>query len=688
MPIVSRLSTPVLAALLGSACNYSVHMDTDAGTDATTGTTAGSETTAETDTGNDSDTEDTDSDTGIDEPEPEAVWPHLDDCDSLVPTQCAFPFPSNVYTVADPDTPTGRRVALPQAAIPVSAGGHEAPPDVWNQADGFSTGVPFMAHLPGATILGLPGPLSIERSLEDDSPTVIIDAESGERVPHFAELDMSLGGDATRTLMVRPVHSLKAGRRYIVAIRGVVDADNNPVDTTPSFRALRDLSPSDDPTIEARRPLYADIFQRLAAAGVDRAELQLAWDFTTASTEDTTKRLLHMRDDALAQVGADGPEYIIQKVTAVEEEDIALKVEGRMIVPLYLDKPESGGTFVLDSDGLPTQNGTAEYEFLMLIPYAAYKGPASPLAYGHGLLGEKDQVGSGTFKKFANDYGFVLFAVDWIGMAADDYINVAGILSSGELERFNAVVDRGQQGILNFILATRMMLGPISDDPMLAYQGDQPEFTKDEAYYFGNSQGGIFGATLMAVHVDVTRGMLGVPGQPYNLLLNRSVDFEPFFDIVRSTYQNDPMDIQMVLALIQMLWDRSEPNGYSAHIRENTLPNTPAHEVMLQVAIGDYQVSTLGAHHMARTIGGVPNITPANRSIWGIDEVAGGYAGSAMIEYDFGNPPEPTVNIPPEDLDDDPHGKPRKLETAQQSLNKFLREGVVDSFCDGACDPE
>lgn len=187
MPIVSRLSTPVLAALLGSACNYSVHMDTDAGTDATTGTTAGSETTAETDTGNDSDTEDTDSDTGIDEPEPEAVWPHLDDCDSLVPTQCAFPFPSNVYTVADPDTPTGRRVALPQAAIPVSAGGHEAPPDVWNQADGFSTGVPFMAHLPGATILGLPGPLSIERSLEDDSPTVIIDAESGERVPHFAE---------------------------------------------------------------------------------------------------------------------------------------------------------------------------------------------------------------------------------------------------------------------------------------------------------------------------------------------------------------------------------------------------------------------------------------------------------------------------------------------------------------------
>ncbi len=36
------------------------------------------------------------------------VYPHLD-CDSLVPEFCGYPFPSNVYTVEDANTVTGRR---------------------------------------------------------------------------------------------------------------------------------------------------------------------------------------------------------------------------------------------------------------------------------------------------------------------------------------------------------------------------------------------------------------------------------------------------------------------------------------------------------------------------------------------------------------------------------------------------
>jgi hypothetical protein len=35
------------------------------------------------------------------------------------------------------------------------------------------------------------------------------------------------------------------------------------------------------------------------------------------------------------------------------------------------------------------------------------------------------------------------------------------------------------------------------------------------AYYTGNSQGGILGTVYMAVTQDVTRGVLGVPGNLY-----------------------------------------------------------------------------------------------------------------------------------------------------------------------------
>ena len=110
-------------------------------------------------------------------------------------------------------------------------------------------------------------------------------------------------------------------------------------------------------------------------------------------------------------------------------------------------------------------------------------------------------------------------------------------------------------------------------------------------------------------------------------------------------------------------------------------------EVLLPVAIGDHQVTTLGAHIMARAIGGVVNLSPTNRTIFGLKEVTGPHQGSAMIEYDFGLAPEPTTNTPPTD-GEDPHGKVRKLLSAEKSLDQFLRTGTIESFCNGRCDPE
>lgn len=651
-------------------------------TDEATGTGTG--TAAEPTTGEPTGTGSTTSG-ALPEPDPEVDWPTLE-CDPLDPNYCLFPFPSNVYTAPDPAMPTGRRVALTSSSLPVSAGGTMIEPEVFATLDGFSGGLPGMVHMPGATIKGLASPLTIERSITLESPTIILDAETGELVPHFAELDMSHGQEDRRTLLIRPVVRPRDGARYIFAVRHVVDAADQPLAPSPAFAALRDLTPyPDDPSIDARRPLYADIFGRLGDAGVPRESLQIAWDYTVTSAESVTGRLLHMRDDALAQVGAAGPAYEITSIVEDCEEFIALCVEVDMTVPLYLDSPDSGGRLMLGGDGMPVQNGTAEYPVTIKIPHAAFTAPASPVGYGHGLLGSRGQVGSGSFRQFADDYGYILFAVDWIGMAEDDVGTIVTVLGSGALHDFQAIPDRGSQGILNFMLATRMMLGDFASDPALVYQGNAAQFDTSAAYYFGNSQGGIFGASLMAVHVDVTRGMLGVPGQPYNLLLNRSVDFDNFFQIVKAAYP-DPIDIQVVLGLVQMMWDRTEPNGYSHHIR-TPLPNTPAHEVLLNVAIGDHQVTTLGAHLMARAIGDVVNMAPVNRSIWGLEEVSGAHEGSAMVEFDFGLPPEPTINVPMKE-GDDPHGGPRKTAAANASMNKFFREGIVETFCDGPCDPE
>ncbi len=616
------------------------------------------------------------------EPDPEVDWPTLG-CDALDPNYCAFPFPSNVFTVADPTSPTGRRVELAPEAWLEADDGTTADLSVVSRSDGFSTSAALMVHLPGATVTGLPSPLDIGASLGPDSPTVLLDAQTGERVPHFSELDMSHGDGTRRVFFIRPAVRLEEGTRYIAAIRDVVDDGGTPLPASPAFAALRDLTPSDDASVDARRPLYADIFSRLADAGVERDTLQLAWDFTTASRENITSTMLHIRDDALEVVGDAGPSYVLDEIVDDDSEEIMRRISGTMSVPLYLETAETGTGFNWGEDGMPQQNGFADFAFEVLIPYSAQTAPAPIVHVGHGLLGSLEEVRGGHYRELANDYNFVMVATDWAGMATPDLVNVAGFLSTGEIDRFETVADRLQQGVLNAILCSRMMQGGLAEDPALD-MGDHSAVDPSRVFYVGSSQGGIMGSVLLAVSPDISRGVLDVTGQPYNLLLNRSVDFDNYLTLMRQSYEN-PIDIQFALSIVQMFWDRSEPAGYTHLIRDGLLPGSPPKDVLLQVAIGDHQVSTLGAHIMARAAD-VPNLGPVNREIWGLETAEGVVEGGAMIEYDFGNS-EPVENVPPQD-GEDPHGRLRRLEASQATRAQFFLEGTIDTHCDGPCDPQ
>ena len=665
-----------LAALCVTACNNGPDIDDDStytDSEPSTGTTVG--VTSDTGTTGTTDAVDETGTTGEPEVPWDGDWPTLE-CDSLVPDYCAFPYPSNVFTVPEAGTVTGRRVELSEAMMPVANNGVTTTRDIFNTRDGFSPGIALMTHLPGATVQGLPRPDSIELSITGDSPTVLLDTETGQLVPHWAELDMTTDDDTRRTFMIRPVVRLEDDRRYIVAIRRVVDAQGQAIPPSPAFAALRDRTDSDDPSVEARRGLYGDIFMRLQDAGVDRDDLQLAWDFGTASREDNSGWLVGMRDEALAGVGADGPAYTIDSVDVDWSTDVALRILGHMEVPLYLDQPDVGGVIHLGSDGMPEQNGTAEYPFEVLVPYSAMDTPAALLQFGHGLFGSHQSIED--LGAFANQYDLVIFAFDWIGMSESDALPIAGVLSSGDLASFETLPSRLLQAHVNALLGMRMMTGGFTTEPALVDAG--ASYDPDERYYFGASLGGIMGSVYMALTPDVERGGLGVPGQSFNLLLSRSVLFEPFFNVLATSY-DDPRDIQMILAAAMLLWDRSEPTGFSKYIRGGELGTMP-HEVLMQVAIGDHQVTNYGSHVMARTIG-VPLLTPSPRSVWGIDEVESGHVGSAMIEHDFGLPPIPIDNVPMTE-GDDPHGVIWSYDAGIAELEHFCARA---RSCRSAMDP-
>ena len=263
-------------------------------------------------------------------------------------------------------------------------------------------------------------------------------------------------------------------------------------------------------------------------------------------------------------------------------------------------------------------------------------------------------------------------------MASEDEVWIGNTLVSGELNQLSHMFDRMHQGVLDNLVAMRVMMTHFAAD---ATYGGFIDPTR--RYYHGISQGGIFGGVYMGLTTDVERGALGVMGQSYNLLLNRSVDFDVFFALMRNTY-TDARDQQLALAMLQLMWDRVEPTGYAADSTRDPLPGTPPNkQILMRAAGGDHQVSTLAAHVMARSMNAV-HVDTGVRSIWGFVPQANNVSGASYVEYDFGLPDEPLCNVPMR-LCEDPHGKVRRLPAARQQLDHFLRSGEVKSFCTGAC---
>ena len=81
------------------------------------------------------------------------------------------------------------------------------------------------------------------------------------------------------------------------------DADGDPIEAPKGFQLYRDGIPTGIPAIEQRRDHMEDVFDDLGAAGIGRDDLYMAWDFTVASTENITGRMLSMRDQAFDDLG-------------------------------------------------------------------------------------------------------------------------------------------------------------------------------------------------------------------------------------------------------------------------------------------------------------------------------------------------------------------------------------------------
>ena len=664
-----------------------------------------------------------------------------DQCEVLNNGDCLLPYPSSRF-LTPAATPTGYRLNFPSGFFEQS--GTPLDPAPYNKLDGFSPTVQVLMHFPGGGVdpaLSNAAHIRPEtrtydsRSLDADSPSILIDADTGEHILHFLERDgrILLPTDSDfveygdlHPLFLRPGKSLTPGHRYIVAVRNLVHPDGSPVVAEKTFAALRDKRPTDIPTLVARQAHFEDVFARLGTAGVGRNDLVLAFDWVTASDVELTGQMLSMRDQAFNWLASKNGSladktFTVNPAKTVERDctqpgvTVWREIEGTYQVPLFLTSDpvtaaNSFGTLRVDANGDPVWSGYTNAPFTVALPCTVID-PSLPAPYplylGHGLFGD----GRGFVKQIAGAFpelnasaggattNVIAGGTDWRGLSSPDIPGfVLGIIT--DFNVFPALPDRLRQGQLNALVLARMMkVGVFNLDPAFQKPGGGGVFTPNrETFYLGGSLGGIMGLMFAALSPDVNHVAAVVPSINFSILLERATPYLLFEAILGPTIGPSRIRQALVLQIAHELWVRGESAGYATHITSHPLPGTNAKQVLISEAWLDHQVSNVGTEIAARTLGLANLVGSRTPGKAGIPDVPGPLA-SAYVSYDtgFADPLDPVDMpfVPPnfnkqvEKDKCDPHGRAPLIPASVRQLVQFLQPGgTIENFCNGLCDAD
>ena len=621
--------------------------------------------------------------------------PPSDDCNPLAPDwDCLLPFPSDVFL-------TGGEVVVPEAAQFVLS---DEPADMLglHTPDGFSIAAPILVHFPEGVDDGdLVGAFDdLDRSTTLESPTLILDTESGELVPHFAELDPQ-PDDAldVQALILRPAIPLDYERRYVVAIHGLAARGGGMLAAPVGFAALRDGSTPPERLADEATRYDADVLTPLETAGATRGDLQLAWDFTTRSRANVTGDLLAVRDDVIARLESEPPAVTVTEVIDDPAElgdlaeHIAKRLEITIEVPSYmtsdLDEERAGvGRLRRDGSGAPLADGRNAYEATILVPKSVAEGsePARFLQFGHGFFGRRTEIVGSFQPAFADERDLVVGAIDWWGMFAPDQGAVGnGLVTSGSDETETlSFIDRVMQGMANQLALAYAAQTTLPALPELQRADGSPIFEGGGEIFYGISQGHILGGTYAAISPFVKRAVLGNGGANFSMMMYRSVAFGSF-RILLDVSIDSPLDRQKFAALLQITMDRIDPLTYAPYLlAEPPAGAPPDRQVLIQTGLADASVPAIAAHLHARALG-IPLLQPAPRTIWGVTGMSGPLP-SAIVEADFGIEPNPLPETFPAN---EVHEGVRRSALLQEQVDRFLMaDGRVEHTCDGVCDPD
>tara|TARA_B100000214_G_scaffold164452_1_gene117911 strand:- start:786 stop:2747 length:1962 start_codon:yes stop_codon:yes gene_type:complete len=609
-------------------------------------------------------------------------------CDNTNPDHCLLPFPSSAFLDSDSGTTTGYRLDIDGQAIPDSASAPSEDFHMLDYKDGHSPSTQvFTTFSSLPDISGLASQDSIHLSSQPDHNSLLLNMDTGQITEHWVEISSRTQEDEPTLVHVRSLRGLDHNTQYAVAFRGLVDENGDPIEPFPGFKALRDGIVTDNQQIESLRPSYETMFTSLSGIGYERQNLISAWWFHTASTQSITGDIISMRNDATQRLGDDG---IGCNVTSVienyaEDNTTLRRISGTITTPHYLESTYPPTPMTRSEDGTPKFNFLTEVVFTVTIPMSAAESsqPAPLVVLGHGFLGNGEGMVSG-FRGWANDSGVATIGTDFKGWSSDgDFDAVTfGLMNVNYLQHQS---ERLQQSVINHLAMITTIKGVCSDIPEFYHNGVNLVDTTD-VDYMGVSLGGIRGPSMLSLIPEIDHGVLWVAGSSFGFIAERSTQYTQFEELFSSplAYEST-MDRSILIALMQSMWDTTEPETYLPFIDGGLDGELHPYEVLYLVSINDAQVTTLSADRASRT-SGIPVLANSTYYPHGLEIVDAPTSGSAIVYFDGNFPAVPSGNIQgPMAYHSLAHNQVLGFEPAVDLATDFLRSGTIADTCSGNC---
>ena len=609
-------------------------------------------------------------------------------CDNTNPDHCLLPFPSSAFLDSDSGTTTGYRLDIDGQAIPDSASAPSEDFHMLDFKDGHSPSTQvFTTFSSLPDISGLASQDSIHLSSLPDHNSLLLNMDTGQMTEHWVEISSRTQEGEPPLVHVRSLGGLDHNTQYAVAFRGLSDENGDPIEPFPGFKALRDGLVTDNQQIESLRPSYETMFTSLSEIGYERQDLISAWWFHTASTQSITGDIISMRNDATQRLGDNG---IGCNVTSVienyaEDNTTLRRISGTITTPHYLESTYPPTPMTRSEDGTPKFNFLTEVVFTVTIPMSAAESsqPAPLVVLGHGFLGNGEGMVSG-FRGWANDSGVATIGTDFKGWSSDgDFDAVTfGLMNVNYLQHQS---ERLQQSVINHLAMITTIKGVCSDIPEFHHNGVNLVDTTD-IDYMGVSLGGIRGPSMLSLIPEIDRGVLWVAGSSFGFIAERSTQYTQFEELFSSplAYEST-MDRSILIALMQSMWDTTEPETYLPFIDGGLDGELHPYEVLYVVSINDAQVTTLSADRASRT-SGIPVLANSTYYPHGLDIVDAPASGSAIVYFDGNFPAVPSGNIQgPMAYHSLAHNQVLGYGPAVDLATDFLLSGQITDTCSGEC---